>query len=161
MFFYITIIDSFKSGILLNLFLVLLGLFFVVFYFPKSPLNTSYHFREIFNYNLEDIDNSFIDFYKNYADKKAYICGIFKMQTVTFLAGYNFSNNILEDSESVYPKCNFMPKPRIRTDLEKQFLYINLANNTYYPECIDFFERNKNKFTKVYNYGGGVYEWKE
>lgn len=161
LFFYFVLINSFKNKILLNISLVLLGLFFIIFRFPKSPLTTSYHLREVLNYNLEDVDNDFINFYKDYSNEKTYVCGIFKMQTVTFLAGYNFFNNVIEDSESVYPKCDFMPKPRIRDDLEKHFLYINLANNTYYPECIEFFEKNKDNFTQVYSYGNGVYEMRE
>lgn len=157
--FYTIFIKSLGKKIF-NTVLFSLLIFYIIFYLPKSPLGTSYHFREIVNYNIEEYDQKFISFYKPLINKKTYVCGIFKAQPVSFLSGINFYNNILEDSEKVYPNCNAIPNSRVREDLKPPFIYVNLASETFYPKCIIFFEENKDKFKRLYDYGNGVYETK-
>lgn len=143
---------------LINIFSISLCIYIFVSFFLKSPLNTSYHFSEIGNFNTEKVDQEFINFIKTHTDDKVYVCGIFKAQTASFLSGINFNNNLLESDREVYQKCDFLPGRKIKKDLNPPFLYINNASEAFYPECINYFNENINKFKKIYNYGNGVYE---
>lgn len=157
LFFNILIENTDKK--IFNIFFLGLLLYLLIFYLPKSPLGGSYHFREILISNTEDGEKKFISFYKPLSNKKTYVCGIFNAQQATFLSGINFFNNILEDKEDVYPKCDSVPGRRIRTDLNSPFIYIYRGNDTFYPECRIFIENNNARLKKIYEYGYVIFEY--